>query len=165
MTEHEQQTLGYPEEQTPSPAIPGGDFVVTITSTVQLRIPDPAVVADALGLSPVDAMVEIADVLGIAGQHLDALDALPLGSFEIVRTARATADVDRIDRYTFTDGSEWTTHVPAVPDETPTSGYAEYPGRQTFVITDRPLSPVQSLAVRDVLRTAALSAEPLGGLA
>lgn len=79
------------------PEVTGGDFVVTITYSVQLRVPDVAVVAAALELDPTDALVEIADVLGVAGLHLDELDALPLDSFSIVRSDRADTDVVPVD--------------------------------------------------------------------
>lgn len=76
----------------------GGDFVVTVTHTVQLRVPDVAVVAEALGMSAEEALGEIADVLGVAGLHLDELDALPLDSFSIVRTDRVDIHVEPIGR-------------------------------------------------------------------
>lgn len=130
----------------------GGDFLVTITHTVQLRVPDLAVAAAALKVPPLEALVEIADDLGVKGLTLDARDALPLGSFEIVRVDRVTTDVDRIEHYAFSDGSGWQMRVPAQIDG------GEPIGRPTtFVVTDAPLTEPQILAVRDLLRETALS--------
>lgn len=133
-------------------SVAGGDFVVTICHTVQLRVPDVGVIAEALQMSPLDALTEVAVAggLGVAGLHRGALAALPADTFEIVRTDRVDTDVDRVETFAFTDGREWRMHVPA--------GDGESPGRPTtFVVTDAPLSETQTLAVRDLLRATALS--------
>lgn len=143
-------------EQSTEPSVPllqreaGEEFVVTITHTVGLRVRSALEVGTALGMSPSEALVEIA---GRAVVGDESWRGLALGQpVEVLRVDRVDTDIDRVERFEFTDGREWRMHVPArVEGEEPI-------GRPTtFVVTDGPLAESEALAIRDLIRDAALS--------